>query len=305
MFVGLVECVPNFSAGRDRMVIDALAEAVRSREPVSLLDVQSDPDHNRCVLTFVGPDQEVLEAALAAIRVATGLIEMDKHSGSHPRIGATDVVPFVPIGGTSLDDCVLLARQLGARIAGELEIPVYLYGAAAARPERVSLADIRRGQYEALKNEIALPARMPDFGPARMHPTAGATVVGARLPMVAFNVYLGGLGVSEAKAIARAVRERSGGLPRVQAIGLEVAGSEEVQVSMNLLDTRATSIWTAAEAVRRLAEQAGGRAIRSEIVGLVSLDAVASALSEALSSPDLSGQVLEARLPQSPSGPRA
>ncbi|MDP2872814.1 MAG: glutamate formimidoyltransferase [Bacillota bacterium] len=301
--MGLVECVPNFSAGRDRVVIDALAQAVKSRDAVSLLDVQADPDHNRCVLTFVGPAQEALEAALAATRVATGLIEMEKHSGSHPRIGATDVVPFVPVAGTSLDECVLLARQLGARIAAELDIPVYLYGAAAVRPGRVNLADIRRGQYEALKGEIALPERMPDFGPSRMHPTAGATVVGARLPMVAFNVYLGGLGVSEAKGIARAVRERSGGLPRVQAIGLEVAGGQ-VQVSMNLLDTRTTSIWKAAAEVRRLAEQAGGHVTRTEVVGLVTLEAVASALTEALNCPGLSDQVLEARLARDPAGLR-
>lgn len=291
----LVECVPNFSEGRDRRVVEALVEAVKSRPAVVLLDVQADPDHNRSVLTFAGPGNEVLEAAMAAARVAAGLIDMDKHSGSHPRIGATDVVPFVPVGGTTPEECVDLARQLGARIAAELDIPVYLYGLAAARPDRRNLADIRRGQYEGLRREIGLPERMPDFGPPRMHPTAGATVVGARLPMVAFNVYLEGLTVDGARSIARAVRERSGGLPRVQAIGLEVAGGG-VQVSMNLLDTRQTSIWKAASEVRRLAEQAGGRMTRTEVVGLVTLEAVASSLAEALCCPGLADQVLEARL---------
>ncbi len=291
----LVQCVPNFSEGRDRRVIDALVDAVRGYRAVALLDVQADPDHNRSVLTFAGPGEEVLGAAMAATRVATALIEMDKHHGSHPRIGATDVVPFVPVGGTTPEECVALAHRLAAQIAGGLGIPVYMYGLAATRPERQVLADIRRGQYEILKDEIALPHRHPDYGPPVMHPTAGATVVGARLPMVAFNVYLEAISVEKAKAIARSVRERSGGLPRVQAIGLEVAGGE-VQVSMNLLDTGVTSIWKAADEVGRLAAQAGGRITRTEVVGLVTLDAVAGALSEALRCPGLVDQVLEGRL---------
>jgi glutamate formiminotransferase / 5-formyltetrahydrofolate cyclo-ligase len=267
--------------------------------------VQSDPDHNRSVLTFVGAPDPVLTAAMAAIRKATDLIDMQHHTGSHPRLGATDVVPFVPVAGSSIEDCVDLARRLGERVAAELDIPVYLYGAAATRPERALVADIRRGQYEGLRQDIGLPARQPDFGEPRIHPTAGATVIGARLPMVAYNVYLSGADLSVAKAIAKQVRERGGGLPRVQAIGLAVEGSGQVQVSMNLLDTRQTSIWRAFCEVQRLAAEAGAEVTRSEVVGLITLDALASAFAETIACPDLgAAQVLESHL-IGISGPRA
>lgn len=294
--MAVIECVPNFSEGRRQPVLDALAGAVSGVEGVRLLDVQADPDHNRSVLTFVGQAPAVLAAAMAAVTTATELIDMEEHQGSHPRIGATDVVPFVPIAGATLADCAELARRLGSMIAEQLAIPVYLYGAAATSPERAVLADLRRGQYEGLKTEIALPERRPDFGPARMHPTAGATVVGARLPMVAYNVYLQGGDLRLAKAIARRIRERNGGLPGVQAIGLTVE-SGEVQVSMNLLDTSRTSIWRAFSEVARLAAEAGAVAVRSEIVGLVTMGAVAGALAEAIACPDLtSAQILESHL---------
>lgn len=277
-------------------VVDRLAAAASGVCEVTVLDVQADADHNRSVLTFVGPPPAVVEAALRCAREAAELIDMETHRGSHPRIGATDVVPFVPVSGTSLADCAGLARELGCRLAEELGIPVYLYGAAASRAERSNLPDIRRGQYEGLKESIAAPEWRPDFGPSRLHPTAGATAVGARLPMVAFNVYLKGADLKVARSIARRVRERGGILPRVQAIGLEVAGGQ-TQVSMNLLDSGATSIWRAFSTVRELAEEAGAQVARSEIVGLLSASAAVGALAEALQCPELTpDQVLEVRM---------
>ncbi len=287
----IIECVPNFSEGRRKPVVDALAATVSGVKGITLLDVQSDADHNRCVLTFVGAPEQVLEAAMGAIRKAAALIDMETHQGSHPRIGATDVVPFVPVAGADIGRCVDLANELGAMVADELGIPVYLYGAAARTPSRASLADIRRGQYEALKTEIARPERHPDYGPPRMHPSAGATAIGARLPMVAYNVYLQNADVKLARSIARRIRERDGGLPCVQAIGLEVK-TGEVQVSMNLLDTGKTSIWRAFSVVAALAHEAGARAVRSEIVGLVTTEAVAGSLGEAIACPELDPQLI-------------
>lgn len=292
----VVECVPNFSEGRRGWVVDRLAETAAAVEDVTVLDVQTDPDHNRCVLTFVGPPRAVAGAALACAGVAASLIDMQVHRGSHPRIGATDVVPFVPVSGTSLDECAGLARELGREIAARLGIPVYLYGAAASRPERVSLPDIRKGQYEGLKDLISQPEWTPDFGPPRLHPTAGATAVGARPPMVAFNIYLQGADLRLARSIARRVRERGGLLPRVQAIGLEVEGGE-TQVSMNLLDTATTSIWKAFSTVKAMAEEAGAVVVRSEVVGLLTAGAVTGSLAEVLTCPALAPeQLLEARL---------
>lgn len=303
--MAIVECVPNFSEGRRRPVIDALAAAARGVPGCRLLDVQSDPDHNRSVFTLLGSPEAVLEAAMAAARQATELIDMEQHTGSHPRIGATDVVPFVPISGATAELCVELARRMGQQVAEQLAVPVYLYGLAATRPDRVLVADIRRGQYEGLKQEMHLPERQPDFGPARLHPTAGAMVVGARLPMVAYNVYLQGGGLALARSIAKRVRERDGGLPRVQAIGLEVEGGE-VQVSMNLLDTAQTSIWQAYSEVRRLAEAAGAQVSRSEVVGLVTLDALAGSFAAAVQCPGFGpGQVLESHLIGDRPGPES
>lgn len=292
----VIECVPNFSEGRRMWVVEQLQKAASGVGGVAVLDVQADPDHNRSVLTFVGSPAAVVEAALACAREATELINMETHQGSHPRIGATDVIPFVPVSGTSLEECAELARELGRKLSEELGIPVYLYGAAASRPERASLPDIRRGQYEGLKESVATPERLPDFGPPQLHPTAGATAVGARLPMVAFNVYLKGADLRVARSIARRVRERGGLLPRVQAIGLEV-GEGETQVSMNLLDTGVTSIWRAFTAVRGIAGEAGAEVVRSEVVGLIGAAAAAGSLAEALCCPGLAPeQLLEVRL---------
>ena len=274
----LVECVPNFSEGRRPEVVRAIADAVsaRSAEGVRLIDVSSDPDHNRTVMTFVGPPQAAAAAAFDACRTAAGLIDMERHRGDHPRIGATDVIPFVPLRGTDMAECVALARDLGRRIAAELGIPVYLYEEAALRPERRSLPDIRRGQYEGLKAEIAVnPDRAPDFGPPALHPTAGATVVGARWPLIAFNVNLDTPELAVAREVARAVRSSSGGLPCVRAIGVFLAEKNQTQVSMNLTNYRVTPLHAAFEAVREEAARRGARVVGSEIVGLVPAEALA------------------------------
>ncbi|HYN87083.1 MAG TPA: glutamate formimidoyltransferase, partial [Ardenticatenaceae bacterium] len=236
----IVECVPNFSEGRRPEVIEQIAAAMRAVPGLALLDVQMDRDHNRSVITTAGSPEAVAEAAFRATEAAAGLINLDEHQGEHPRMGATDVIPFVPVREVSMAECVELARQVGQRIGTELEIPVYLYEEAAARPERRDLAAVRRGQYEGIKAEIAtVEARTPDFGPRRVGP-AGAVAVGARPYLIAFNVYLGTGNVEIAKQIAKAVRHSSGGLRGVKALGLEVEGS--VQVSMNLTDFTHTPI---------------------------------------------------------------
>src|SRR5438876_6711650 len=231
----LVECVPNFSEGRNAATIEALRLALTSVPGVRLLDVQSDAAHNRSVFTFVAPPDASVEAALAAMRVATERIDLSRHTGEHPRMGATDVVPFVPVRDVTMDDCVALTRRLAERAAAELEIPIYLYGRAATRPERERLPDVRKGEFEALRERIGRdPAADPDFGPRRIHPTAGATAIGARPFLVAFNIYLDTGDVRVAKDIAQQIRTSSGGLPAVQACGFEADG--KAQVSMNLLE---------------------------------------------------------------------
>ena len=265
----LVECVPNFSEGRDKAVVDAIKSAIAAVEGVAVLDVSSDASHNRSVITFVAPVDRAVDAALAGMREAAERIDLTKHQGEHPRIGATDVVPFVPLEGTTMDDCILLARTLGERASKELGIPVYLYERAATRPERVNLADVRRGEFEGLRDEIATnAARKPDFGDAKIHPTAGATAVGARPFLVAFNVYLGpSTNMHVAREVARAVRFSTGGLRHVKALALEVEG--QAQVSMNLVDLDGTPLHRAYEMVRMEAQAHGVAPTWSEIVGLV------------------------------------
>ncbi len=273
----LVECVPNFSEGRRPAVIEAIAAAIRAHAAagIRLLDIESDADHNRSVFTVVGPPQAMMEAAFDAIRTAAGLIDLEQHRGAHPRIGATDVVPFVPLRGVEMADCVTLARQLGQRVGEELQIPVYLYEAAATRPDRVNLADIRRGEYEGLKTEIGVnPDRRPDFGPCRLGP-AGATVIGARTFLIAFNVYLTTPDVEIARKIAKTVRQSSGGLRYVKALGLSVNG--KAQVSMNLTDFEKTPIHVAVELIRREAQRYGVTIESSELVGLIPQQALLDA----------------------------
>ena len=271
----VVECVPNFSEGRRKEVVDAIADAARGVEGVTVLDVELDPNHNRSVLTFVGPPEAAAEAAFRTAKKASELIDMNVHRGEHPRIGALDVLPFVPIAGVTMEDCVRLARETGKRIADELGIPVYLYEAAATRPDRKALPNLRKGEYEGLRAEIRTnPDRVPDFGRPEMHPTAGACVVGARPPLIAYNVNLGTTDVKVAKRIAKLVRERDGGLPAVRALGFELKDRGLVQVSMNLVDYKVTSIEKAFDAVSAHAAESGVPVVASEIVGLVPQDAL-------------------------------
>lgn len=271
----IVECVPNVSEGRRRSVIDAIADAVRKVPGVHLLDVEMDANHNRGVLTFVGKPSAVAEAAFRVAKAASELIDMNVHRGEHPRIGALDVLPFVPISSVSMEDCVRLARQTGERIATELGIPVYLYEAAATHPDRKSLPGLRKGEFEGLREEIRTnPDRAPDFGEAELHPTAGACVVGARPPLIAYNVNLRTTDVSVAKRIAKLVREKDGGLTAVRALGFELKNRGLVQVSMNLVNYKVTSIAKAFDAVSDHAQRVQIPVVGSEIVGLVPRDSL-------------------------------
>ncbi len=293
----MIECIPNFSEGRRRDVIDALAAAIAAVPGVKLLDMHIDADHNRSVITFAAPAETVGEAAFQGIKTAAQLINLTRHSGQHPRIGAADVVPFVPLHGTTEAQCVQIAQVLGQRLGTELRLPVYLYGAAALRPDRTELPDIRRGGYEGLRSAIDVdPARAPDFGPHALGP-AGAVVVGTRPPLIAYNLYLDTDDVQIARQIARAVRDSSGGLPHVRALGLLVGG--RAQVSMNLTDYRVTPVHAAVERVAAEAAKHGTAIAAGELVGLIPEDALLQAGRHALWIDYISdAQILERRLEQ-------
>ena len=266
----LVECVPNFSEGRDAAKMDAIVRSIVAVPEVVLLDRESDADHNRSVLTFVGPPVAVAEAAFRAVEKAASLIDLTRHQGAHPRIGAADVVPFIPIEGVTLEDCVKLAERLGSEIWNKLQIPVYFYEAAARRPERVNLENIRRGQFEALLKEMGtVPERHPDVGDPVCHPTAGATVVGARKFLIAYNINLGTADVGIAKKIAKTIRFSSGGFRYVKSMGVALASRNLAQVSINLTDFEQTPMHLVFETVRREAERHGVPVVGSEIVGLI------------------------------------
>jgi glutamate formiminotransferase / formiminotetrahydrofolate cyclodeaminase len=298
----LIECVPNFSEGRRREVVDELVHAVATVRGVTLLDSELDPDHNRSVLTFAGEPEPVAEAAFRVTARAAELIDLTHHRGQHPRMGATDVVPFVPVESVTLDDCAEIARGVGRRIGAELGIPVFLYEAAASRPQRVNLADVRRGEFELLRDAIGRdPERAPDFGPSRIHPTAGATAVGARRFLVAFNANLTTGDVRVAKAIAVAIREQSGGLKHVRALGFSIEGGRRAQVSMNLVNTEATPIHRVLALVRDEAARRGAAIAGCEVVGLVPEYALLDAAQHALQLENFRrDQVLELRLRQPP-----
>jgi glutamate formiminotransferase len=265
----LIECVPNFSEGRDTSRIAALVREVDRVTGARVLDCHSDPDHNRSVLTFAGEPEAVEEAALAVVGKAAELIDLNQHRGEHPRIGATDVLPFVPLEGVSMEECAVVARRAGGEIWRRYGIPVYFYESAAMRPERAKLENIRRGQFESLREEVLRdPDRAPDVGEARLHPTAGAVAVGARKLLIAYNIMLSTADVSVAEQIARAIRESNGGLPAVKAIGVAARSRGLTQVSMNLTDFEVTSIQQAFDAVRREAERRVCTIEGSEIVGL-------------------------------------
>lgn len=265
----IVECVPNFSDGRNPKTVTRLVGVIESVATARVLDTHLDPDHNRSVITFVSEPEYVVEAGILAVECAIDLIDMRKHTGEHPRLGATDVLPFVPVRGVTMDDCILLAHQAGERIAQEFSIPVYFYERAARRSERRHLEDVRRGGLELLRSEISQnPSRAPDLGPLKVHETAGALAIGARPFLIAFNINLK-TGLATGKRIAKAVRARSGGLPFVKALGFELQSRGLVQVSMNLVSYDVTGMAAAYDAVSRAAREEGAEIVGTEIVGLV------------------------------------
>jgi glutamate formiminotransferase len=294
----LLESVPNFSEGRRPEVVSQIVDAAQENPDVRVLDLHSDADHNRSVLTLAGPGEAVQEAVYRAIARATDLIDLRGHSGEHPRVGATDVVPFIPLGDTSMGEAVAAARSLGDRVVRELNIPVYFYEEAATRPERQNLENVRRKGFEELREVIeSAEDRAPDLGPRRVHPTAGAVIIGARGPLIAYNMYLSTADVRIARAIARTVRHSSGGLRFVKALGLEIPARGQVQVSMNLTNYKKSSLHTVFNLVRTEAESYGVTVTDSEIVGLVPLEALVDAARFALRLHDFeSTQILESKL---------
>jgi glutamate formiminotransferase/formiminotetrahydrofolate cyclodeaminase len=294
----LIECVPNFSEGRNKSVVTAITAEISRDRSIRLLDQEMNADHNRSVVTFVGEPEAVLEAAIRGVRKAAELIDLRQHRGEHPRMGATDVLPFVPVGSSKIDRCVELARRAGERIGSELGIPVYLYEAAATRPSRQNLADVRRGEYEGIAKELGTnPERDPDFGPRAIHATAGAIAVGARLPLLAFNVNLGTKDVEIAKRIAKAIRFQTGGLRYVKALGFELHERGIAQVSMNLVNTWGTPVHRVFALIREEAERYGVPIVGSEIVGLVCQDALIDVAEHGLRLENFSReQILENRL---------
>lgn len=294
----MIEAVPNISEGRDRQTIEAVAQAIRSTPDVHLLHLTSDVDHNRSVLTYVAARAGAIQqATLNLFEVALRRIDLRSHRGEHPRVGAVDVVPFVPLRTTPMAECVALAERVGAEVASRFDLPVYLYEYAARTEDRRELPAIRSGGFENFARKIREPRWTPDYGPARVHPTAGVTIIGARVPLIAFNVQLGTNQIEIAAKIVRAVRASSGGLPFVRALPINLAHRGIVQVSMNLLDYRQTSIRRVFAAVQEQAKRHGVEIVSSEIVGLVPADALdrtdASALKIENFNPDL---VLERRI---------
>lgn len=299
----LVECVPNVSEGRDKEAVAAMAEAIRSVPNVFLLDVQSDPDHHRSVFTFVGAPEAVAEAVFRLFEAALPRIDLRRHRGEHPRMGAVDVVPFVPVRGVNMADCVELAKKVGEEIWRRFQVPVYLYGEAASRPERADLSEIRKGEFEGFFEKIKDPQWAPDFGEPVVHPTAGVTAVGAREFLIAFNVNLGTSDLRVAKEIAKAVRFSSGGLRYVKALGMELKERGIVQVSMNLTNFRQTPLPRVLELVRREAARFGVPVVGTEIVGLIPEEALVQVAEYYLQLEKFSlGQVLERRIEEALGG---
>lgn len=293
----VIECVPNFSEGRRPEVIEAIVAAIASCG-VTVLSVAPDADHNRTVVGFVGGPEQVASAAIQGAHAASRLIDLNEHRGNHPRMGAVDVIPFIPISGCDMKDCVAVARQVGEALGSQLGIPVFLYEEAATQPGRKNLADVRRGQFEGLRDLIGQdPERQPDFGPDTIHPTAGCTAVGARMPLIAFNVNLGTADLEVAKKIAKAVRGSSGGLVGCKALAIALAERNQVQVSMNMVNYKETPLHRVFELIRIEAERFGVPIVGSEIVGLVPMDAMVGVARHYLRLEGFkSDQVLEKRL---------
>lgn len=293
----LIECVPNFSEGRDKEVIEAIVDEVRKTEGVKLLDYSSDADHNRTVVTMVGNPAGVERAAFNLAAKAAELIDMTVHHGEHPRMGATDVVPFIPISDVTMDECIEIAKRVGKRMGEELNIPVYLYEDAASTPDRKNLADVRKGQYEGFFEKITKPEWKPDFGPANMNARSGCTAVGARVPLVAFNVNLGTGNLEVADSIAKKVRFIGGGLRFVKAMGVKLEDRGIVQVSMNLVNYEKTAVYRAYEMVKMEAQRYGVPVVGSEVIGLVPMKALIDAAEYYLQIENFSmDQILEKRV---------
>lgn len=293
----LIECVPNLSEGRRRDLVDAIVDAVRATPGVRVLDASADASHNRSVITMVGDRTAMTAAVVTLFERALDVIDLRAHTGEHPRLGAVDVVPFIPIADVTMTDCVALARDVAAAVASRFHLPVFLYEEAATSQSRRNLADIRRGEFEGLSTKLADPAWQPDFGPAVPHPSAGATVIGARMPLIAFNVNLDTNHLDIAKQIAAAVRQSSGGLPAVKALGVPLAARGIVQVSMNLTNYQRTSIAAAFAAVTAEAARRGTGVLDSEIVGLVPAAAITwTTPTELLLTTFSEDQVLEKRV---------
>ncbi|MEW6261912.1 MAG: glutamate formimidoyltransferase [Thermodesulfobacteriota bacterium] len=297
MATPLIECVPNFSEGRRPEVIEAVVAPFRQRKGCALLDYRADPDHNRLVVTLAGRPGPLQEALLESARAAVAHIDLERHQGGHPRIGAVDVIPFVPLRNVTLAECVELAHDFGRRYHRETGVPVYFYEEAALRPERRQLENIRRGQYEALKTEAARPERRPDVGPPRLHPSAGATVIGARKFLIAFNVNLNTTDLKVARRIAQAVRASSGGLGHVKGLGLALEKRGLVQVSLNIVDYEKNSLYRVVELIRLEARRWGVEIVETEVYGLVPAAALLESAAYYLQVADFDPkQVLELRL---------
>jgi glutamate formiminotransferase len=270
----LIECVPNFSEGRDKEKLEKILDEIRATEGVKLLDYSMDKDHNRSVVTFIGEPEKVIEAAFRATKKASELIDMRTHKGEHPRMGATDVIPLIPISDVTMEECVELSKKLAERIGKELSISVYLYEKSASAPHRENLADVRKGQYEGMKEKLKLEEWAPDFGPKELNEKAGVTAVGARMPLVAFNINLGTNNLDIAKKIAKAIRAKTGGFTYCKALGIEIAERNIVQVSINMVDYTKTPLFRVFDTVEREANRYGVNVIGSEIIGLVPMDAL-------------------------------
>ncbi|MGD8992810.1 MAG: glutamate formimidoyltransferase [Desulfobacterales bacterium] len=293
----IIECVPNFSEGRDAKNIEKIVEPFRGQKGVRLLDYQTDEDHNRMVVTVVGEPQALKSAVMAAMSCAIEVIDMNYHRGQHPRMGAIDVVPFIPILNVSMEDAIAFSREVAREVAQQYSLPIYLYERSASRPERQNLASIRKGQYEGMAAKIKQPEWKPDYGPAKIHATAGVTAMGARMPLVAYNVNLGSDNIEIANTIAKKVRHISGGFRYCKAIGIELKERELVQVSMNMTDYTQSAIYSVFELIKVEARRYGIKVIGSEIVGLVPMEALMDTAAYYLGLEDFSiDQVLESRI---------
>lgn len=293
----IVQCVPNFSEGKNKEVIEKIVEEIRIMEDVKLLDYSMDKDHNRSVVTFVGEPEKVIEAAFNAVKVAAELIDMSTHKGEHPRMGATDVIPLVPISEVTMEECIEYSKKLGKRIGEELDIPVFLYEESATSPHRVNLAKVRKGQYEGMTEKLKEEEWQPDFGPNTLNVKAGVTAVGARAPLVAFNVNLDTDNIDIAKKIAKVVRASGGGFTYCKALGIEIKERNIVQVSMNMVNYTKTSLFRVFDAIEREANRYGVNVIGSEIIGLVPMQALIDVADYYLKLEDFdSSQILEKRM---------